>query len=154
MEAITVTMLIYLFVLAPSLFTQPGAYRPFTLTDNLVHIVTPVLVILDWLLFVPKGRVKPYDPVLWALIPYAYLVFAFGYSAFGGRFAGGSLVPYPFMNIETHGVDGVSLWIAGLTVALVAVGYVFFAADRLLGRASQAGASSSSSGLKFDGSSV
>lgn len=26
-EAITVTMLIYLFVLAPALFTQPGAYQ-------------------------------------------------------------------------------------------------------------------------------
>ena len=83
MEAITVTMLIYLFVLAPALFTQPGAYQPFTLTDNLVHIVTPVLVIVDWLLFIPKGEIKPYDPLLWALIPYSYLAFAFIYSAAG-----------------------------------------------------------------------
>lgn len=134
MEAIRVTMLIYLFVLAPALFTQPGAYRPFTLTDNLVHIVAPILVIVDWLLFVPKGRLRAYDPLLWALIPYAYLVFAFAYSASGGRFAGGTTVPYPFMNVETHGVGGVALWIAGLTLALVAVGYVFVGADRLLGR--------------------
>lgn len=132
MEAITVTMLIYLFVLAPALFTQPGAYQPFTLTDNLVHIVTPVLVIVDWLVFVPKGRLRAYDPVLWAAIPYAYLVFAFSYSALGGRFPGDTTVPYPFMNTDVHGVGGVALWIVGLTVALVAVGYVFFALDRLL----------------------
>jgi len=135
MQAITVTMLIYLFVLTPALFTQPGAYQPFTLTDNLVHIITPILVIVDWLLFVPKGRLRPVDPLLWALIPYAYLVLAFSYSALGGRFAGGTTVPYPFMDVAKNGVGGVVAWIAGLTVALVAVGYVFFGADRLLARA-------------------
>lgn len=134
MQAITVTMLIYLFVLTPALFTQPGAYQPFTLTDNLVHIITPILVIVDWLLFVPKGRLRRYDPLLWALIPYAYLVFAFAYSALGGRFAGGTTAPYPFMNVETNGVGGVAGWIVGLTVALVAVGYLFFGIDRLLAR--------------------
>lgn len=135
MMAITVTMLIYLFVLAPGMFTQPGAYEPFTLTDNLVHIITPVLVIVDWLLFVPKGRLVWYDPILWATIPYSYLAFAFIYSALGGRFAGGTTVPYPFMNVETNGLDGVILWIAGLTVALLAVGYLFYGLDRVLTRA-------------------
>ena len=134
MEAITVTMLIYLFVLAPALFTQPGAYQPFTLTDNLVHIVTPVLVIVDWLLFIPKGEIKPYDPLLWALIPYAYLAFAFIYSAAGGRFDGNP-VPYPFMDASVNGVGGVIAWIAGLTVALIGVGYVYYGLDRLLTRA-------------------
>lgn len=134
MHAITVTMLIYLFVLLPATFTQPGAYEPFTLTDNLVHIITPLLVIADWLLFIPKGRLRPYDPLLWAIIPYAYLVFAFTYSALGGEFAPGVRVPYPFMNVETNGLGGVVLWIAGLTVALVAVGYVYYGVDRLLAR--------------------
>lgn len=133
MEAITVTMLIYLFVFAPALFTQPGAYEPFTLTDNLVHIITPILVIVDWLLFIPKGKIKPYDPLLWALIPYAYLVFAYTYSAFGGTFAG-QRVPYPFMNVEIHGVGGVILWIVGLTIALVGVGYLYYGLDRMLAR--------------------
>ncbi|EIC08407.1 hypothetical protein OR221_1500 [Microbacterium laevaniformans OR221] len=135
MQTITVTMLIYLFVLAPALFTQPGTYRPFTLTDNLVHIVTPILVIIDWALFVPKGHLRRYDPLLWVLIPFAYLAFAYTYGAFGGRFAGGTSVPYPFMNVAKHGVGGVALWIGGLTVGLVAVGYVFVGCDRLLARA-------------------
>ena len=38
------------------------------------------------------------------------------------------------MNIETNGLGGVVLWIAGLTVALVAVGYVSYGVDRLLAR--------------------
>lgn len=135
MMAITVTMLIYLFVLAPSLFTQPGAYQPFTLTDNLVQIITPALVIVDWLLFIPKGAIKPYDPLLWALIPYTYLAFAFTYSAAGGRFGGGTTVPYPFMDASVNGVGGVIAWIASLTVALIGVGYVYYGLDRLLTRA-------------------
>lgn len=134
MQTITVTMLIYLFVLAPALFTQPGAYRPFTLTDDLVHIVTPILVIIDWALFVPKGHLRRHDPLLWVLIPFAYVAFAYTYSAVGGRFAGGTSVSYPFMNVAKHGVGGVALWIGGLTVGPVAVGYVVVGCDRLLAR--------------------
>ena len=38
------------------------------------------------------------------------------------------------MNVESNGLGGVALWIAGLTVALVAVGYVYYGVDRLLAR--------------------
>ena len=131
MMAITVTMLIYLLVLLP---TQPDTYEAFTLTDNLVHIICPVLVIVDWLLFVPKGSFRALDPVLWAIIPYAYLVLAYVYSALGGDFGDGKRVPYPFMDVAQNGVGGVAAWIVGLTVALVAVGYMYYAIDRMLAK--------------------
>jgi hypothetical protein len=133
MMAITVTMLIYLIVLVPSTFSQPGTYEPFTLTDNLVHIITPVLVIVDWLLFVPKRRFRPLDPLRWALIPWAYLVLAFGYSALGGRFGGGAKYPYPFMDVDVLGVGGVAVWVLALSVSLIGVGYVYYGIDRMLG---------------------
>ena len=135
MMAITVTMLVYLIVLVPATFQQEGDYVPFSLTDNLIHIITPILLILDWLLFVPKGRLRWIDPPLWALIPYAYLAYALVYGGLGGEFSAGQTFPYPFLDVATHGVAGVALWIAGLTVALVAVGYVYVALDRLLARA-------------------
>jgi hypothetical protein len=81
------------------------------------------------------ASLRRYDPLLWALIPFAYLVFAYTYSAVGGRFAGGTTVPYPFMDVARHGVGGVAAWIVGLTVGLVAVGYLFVGCDRLLARA-------------------
>ncbi|WP_460796099.1 Pr6Pr family membrane protein [Microbacterium sp. GXF0217] len=111
MEAITVTMLVYLFVLVPTTFAQPGAYEPFTLTDNLIHIITPCLLMADWLLFVRKGAFRWFDPLLWTLIPYAYLV-----------------------DVDALGVGGVALWIGGLTIALVTVGYIYCALDRILSR--------------------
>jgi hypothetical protein len=131
MQAITVTMLIYLVVLLPQ--SEPG-YVPFTLTDTLVHVVAPVLLILDWALFSPKGRFRGWDPVLWAAIPYAYLLFAFGFGALGGEFSPGESFPYPFMDITDLGLSGVALWIGALTTALILVGYLFVLIDRVLGQ--------------------
>ncbi|WP_114856372.1 Pr6Pr family membrane protein [Brachybacterium sp. YJGR34] len=134
MMAITVTMLIYLVVLAPAAFSQPGTYEPFTLTDNLVHIVTPLLVIVDWLVFVPRGHLRWFDPLLWPAIPYVYLAFAFLYGALGGAFGNGATYPYLFMDVGRWGVGGVVLWTLGLTVALEAVAFASLGIDRLLAR--------------------
>nr|WP_201470477.1 Pr6Pr family membrane protein [Microbacterium hydrocarbonoxydans] len=132
MMAITVTMLIYLIVLVPTRFAD-GDADIFSLTDNLIHIVTPVLMIVDWLLFVPKGAFRWIDPLLWTLIPYAYLVWAFVHGALGGEFTPGQRYPYPFMDVDALGILGVTRWVAALTVALVVVGLIFVAIDRALG---------------------
>ncbi|PCE15752.1 hypothetical protein AUC47_12855 [Microbacterium sp. SZ1] len=131
MMAITVTMLIYLVVLVPTRF-DAGDTDVFSLTDNLIHIVTPVLLIVDWLLFVPKGAFRWGDPVLWTLIPYAYLAWAFVYGALGGEFVTGQRYPYPFVDVDALGIPGVTQWIIALSIALIAVGFVFVVLDRAL----------------------
>lgn len=134
MMAITVTMFVYVFVLVPMTFKQGGDYEPFSFTDNLIHVFTPIFLIVDWLLFVPKGRLRAFDPLLWTLIPYAYLVFALIYGGFGGEFVPGQTYPYPFLDVAAQGVGGVALWVLALSVVLIALGYVYFAIDRLLAR--------------------
>jgi hypothetical protein len=131
MMALSVTMLIYLVVLVPTRF-QDGDTDVFSLTDNLIHIVTPGLLIGDWLLFVRKGAFRWLDPLLWTLIPYAYLAFAFAFGAFGGEFTPGQKYPYPFMNVDTLGVGGVAVWLIALSVALVVVGFVYVLLDQAL----------------------
>ncbi|KAA0961980.1 hypothetical protein FQ142_01155 [Microbacterium sp. ANT_H45B] len=131
MMAITVTMLIYLVVLVPARFAD-GDSDIFSLTDNLIHIITPLLVIADWLIFVPKGAFRWVDPLLWTLIPYAYLVWAFVYGTLGGEFTPGQKYPYPFMDVDVLGVGGVAQWIVALTLALIVVGLVFVVIDRTL----------------------
>jgi len=127
--SIIVTMLIYLVVLAP---TVP-ADELFTLEDTLVHVVVPVLMILDWILFTPKGTQRWYDPLLWAIPPYAYLAWAFVHHALGGDFSGRPY-PYPFMNVDRIGWDGFFTYLVVLTAGLEIVAYLIHAADRLLGR--------------------
>ena len=131
MMAITVTMLIYLVVLVPTRI-QDGDDDIFSLTDTLIHVITPCLMIVDWLVFVPKGAFRRLDPLRWTLLPYAYLVFGFVYGAAGGEFTPGQTYPYPFMNVDALGLGGVALWIGALTVALIAVGYVYVLVDHLL----------------------
>lgn len=131
MMAITVTMLIYVVVLVPTRVAA-GDADIYSLTDTLIHIVTPALLILDWLLFVPKGAFRWVDPLLWTLIPYAYLVWAFLYGSLGGEFVEGQKYPYPFMDVDALGLSAVATWIVALTVALVAVGFVYVVIDRAL----------------------
>ncbi|GAA1321342.1 Pr6Pr family membrane protein [Nonlabens tegetincola] len=134
MMAITITMLVYLIVLVPATFVQDSGYVPFSLTDNLIHIITPCLLIVDWMVFVPKGRLRAFDPLLWAIIPLLYLVFAFVYGGLGGEFSPGQRYPYPFLNVDEHGVAGVAVRVCVLAVALIGVGYAYFGLDRLLSR--------------------
>jgi len=96
-------------------------------------VVVPVLMILDWVLFTPKGHQRWYDPLLWAVPPYLYLIWAFVHHALGGDFSG-KPYPYPFMNVDRIGWDGFFTYVVVLTLGLEVVAYVIHAADRLLGR--------------------
>src|SRR5690606_33471008 len=106
-------------------------------------VMMAITVTMCVYLFVPKGSFRAADPLLWALIPLAYLVFALVFGGLGGEFAPGRSYPYPFLGVATLGAAGVAAWVAGLTVALIGVGYVFVAIDRLAaGRAGSGRAAS------------
>ncbi|PRB70390.1 Pr6Pr family membrane protein [Arthrobacter sp. MYb213] len=132
--SITVTLLIYVLVLAPSDFVQSGDYVPFSLTDTLVHVVTPALLILDWLFFVPKGTLRPRDPALWLLIPLVYVIFALVAGGLGAEFFPAVHYPYPFMDVSQHGYPRVIVNALFMGVALLIVGYLLLLIDRLLAR--------------------
>lgn len=131
--AITVTMLIYLIVLAPSAFVQDSGYEPFSLSDNLVHIIGPLLVIFDWVLFNPKGRLRRLDPLLWLLAPLAYMAFAYIGSALGLRW-GEERYPYFFLDVDANGLGTVVVSLVVIGIAIAAVGYLYLWADRAMAR--------------------
>ena len=127
--SIIVTMLIYLVLLTPTVPPE----NLFSTQDTLVHVAVPVFMIVEWALFTPKGRQRWYDPLLWALPPYAYLAWAFTHAALGGDFSGRAY-PYPFMDIDAIGWDGFFMYLLVLTVGLEVVAFAIFGVDRLLGR--------------------
>lgn len=133
MLTITVTLLVYHFMLVPTMFTMHPEYRPFTLQDVLVHYFTPLMALCDWLLFDPKGRFRWFDPLLWLSLPFAYLIFAFVRAQLLSEpFPGGSRYPYFFMDVDQLGW-GVAPWLLGLSVGLLALGYLIYGVDRGLG---------------------
>ena len=102
------------------------------------HVVLPIMYIADWFLFYERKQCKWYYPIASIVFPLAYVVFLLIQAIILG-FNTAILIPttqtpliYPyfFVNIETQGW-GVLMWIAILTVAFVAVGYLFYGLDRL-----------------------
>ncbi len=65
--------------------------------DNLLHVAVPLLYILYWIVFVPKGLLHWKNGILWAYFPLAYLI----YSLIRGHFVG--WYPYPFLNVAKFG---------------------------------------------------
>ncbi|MDF0544800.1 Pr6Pr family membrane protein [Sphingobium sp. H39-3-25] len=93
-----------------------------------MHKVTPVLVPLWWLFFMPKGKLTRGAPLRWTIFPLAYLPYGIWRGMTDGRY------PYPFLNVEKIGwlqVAGTCLVIAA---GFIAAGYALVVLDRILGR--------------------
>lgn len=108
-----------------------------------LHYVVPIMTLLDWLLFDPKGSMKKTDPLIWPLSMIVYFIFVmvmvyvFGVSM-GSTLNIGSRFPYPFIDVDVLGVPQVALTAVIMIVAFVVLGYVLFALDRLLGKTGKA----------------
>ena len=100
-------------------------------SNVLMHQLTPMLVPLFWLIFVPKGGLSFRDPLLWAVYPLVYFIYALVRGQISGFY------PYPFLDVRHLG------WArAGLNAVLIAfgfliVGWAMTLLDRRLGRASR-----------------
>lgn len=138
---ITVTGLVYHFMLGGFMGAAAGAGVPVTalsVSNILVHYVVPILVILDYFLFVPKGQYKSLYPLAWLVLPYAYFAFSMVRAEVSTRtftgFGATSRYPYPFLDVDLYGWDKVLLIVLAVTVAFIALGYIVYVLDRLLGK--------------------
>ncbi len=137
MMGVMVTMLVYHFVLRPYIEQSGLPYDTLGPGDLLVHYFIAIMAVLDYLLFDEKGKFKLWDPLLWALLPLAYLAFIFIYTNAGGSFLnyfGNSESPYFFLSIKTLGLVGVARWVGGITAIFLTVAYGLVGLDYLLGR--------------------
>ena len=89
--AILITIITYQVALVPNNFHMDVVYT--TNTDRywanlFVHIISPIMVIGDYILFDEKGNFKLYYPFIWLCIPLYYVLYVYTYSAKGGHFYG------------------------------------------------------------------
>lgn len=94
------------------------------LSNVLLHVVTPVLTVVFWLGFVPKGRLEPGDPLRWTLLPFTYLVY---YIVRGGMTWH---YPYPFMNPTRVGWPSALVGMAGTALLFLMLGYLMLWLDQ------------------------
>ncbi|MBW5422098.1 integral membrane regulator [Streptomyces sp. BG9H] len=101
-----------------------------TLSNLLLHTVTPIAVALDWLLLTRPGGLRWRHASLWLLYPLAYLAFAL---TRGALLPPGSTAryPYPFLDVTTHGYGSVLGNALTFGLAFYALALTAVALDRI-----------------------
>ena len=137
MLGILLTFLVFNIMLAGAEGRDPQAN--WRVGSLIFHVILPVMYIADWFFFYERKKCKWYYPIASIAFPLGYVGFLL-VQAIILRFDASILIPttttpliYPyfFVNLDTQGVPGVFMWIGILSVAFVAVGYLFFGLDRL-----------------------
>lgn len=103
------------------------ASGPWLWADVALHDIAPVLFVIYWLLFAPKGWLRWKHAVFWLAYPACYVAYAFLRAGMTGRY------PYHFIDVAAVGWPRVVVNMAVLLIGFLAVGLVFVAIDRLLG---------------------
>jgi hypothetical protein len=81
------------------------------------------------LVFAPKGGLSRRDPLLWAVLPLVYFVYALARGAIEGVYA------YPFMNVTELGWPQTLATALLMALGFMAAGFVMLWLDRMLSRA-------------------
>ena len=97
------------------------------IADQLMHYVVPLLFMIDWIAFVPKGRVA-WTMVGTSLLP--PLVYGF-WTLIHGAVTG--WYPYPFVNMRSLGYQEGLESMAGFLGVFIAVALILTAIDRVIG---------------------
>ena len=130
---ILLTMIVYHFILIPyALRINP--YQNLKISDIIFHYVIPFLTLFDWILFDEKKKFAWYDPILWIMLPYVYVVIVFIQAQYEiiDRIANHmNRYIYNFLDIGTIGVNAVVSNIFSLTISFIIVGYILYGADQI-----------------------
>jgi hypothetical protein len=120
--AIAVTGIIHWFFLRPLLDLHGADLW----ADKLLHVAVPILAVLGWLIFGPRGRIRRQDLLPSAIFPALY----FAYTLIHG--ATSDWYPYPFTDVNLHGYAVVILNGCGVIVLLAALSLGALWLDRRL----------------------
>ncbi len=124
---ITITAIVYAVLLAPSA-TVVGWSR---VTDPILHVVTPAVTVLVWLLFGPRRWIS-WRAVLAAMVlPLSWIVWMLVRGAVVGSY------PYDFADVGTRGYPAVATTLAAILVFGLLVAAAFWAIDALVVRIGQ-----------------
>ena len=137
MLGILLTFLVFNIMLAGAPGRDPQAN--WRVGSLIFHVVLPVMYIADWFLFYERKQCKWYYPIASIGFPLVYVVFLliqavilqFDSSILIPTTTTPLIYPYFFVNLDTQGTTGVLMWIGILSIAFVAVGYLFFGLDRI-----------------------
>jgi len=120
---ITITLIFFAILLAP-FYTPPAGWSAFS---NLVlHYITPIAFIVDWILTENKMRYKWKYLYYWIFIyPVCYLAFVFIHGTFTGHYI------YYFFNINALGILVVAFFVSIIITTGIVLGCLYIAINRI-----------------------
>lgn len=124
---LVITGLISYFVLAPEAADAPDLFLGLT-AGQIEHQLTPVLALLDFVLFDAHRRLRWRHAALWLIYLVAYATFAI----IRAEFLAVPDYPYPFVDLGELGWGGLVLNIAIYGVGFYLLGTLLVALDRVM----------------------
>jgi len=121
---IIVTGVVYLLLLRK--LSPPGS--TLFVANVILHYVVPVIYVLDWLVFVPKGTLRWKQALIWLVFPLLYAVYTLIHGSLTGFY------PYFFINVARLGYPSVLMNCLFFMVGFAFLGSVLVVIDRLMGR--------------------
>ena len=119
---IGVTGLVHWFLLRPLLDLDGADY----LADKLLHVVVPLLAVVGWAVFGPRGRADRSLLLPSLIFPVGWLAYTLVRGAVAGWY------PYPFLDVALQGYPKALLACAGVAVLLIALTQAAISLDRRL----------------------
>ncbi|KRE94103.1 hypothetical protein ASG76_11960 [Nocardioides sp. Soil774] len=119
---ITVTAIVYQVLLAPAA-TIVGWSR---LTDPVLHVVTPLLTVVVWAVWGPRGWITRREVPLALVIPLVWIAWMLARGAVVDAY------PYGFANVEDLGYGPVAVTLLVILVFGLVVAAVFWGVERAL----------------------
>lgn len=124
---ILVTFLVYNILLAD----ENTVVQYFTSMSNMImHVILPIMFILNWVLFYKHGTMKWYQPLLCLIMPLVYVGFIVIRASLLEGATNTVLYPYFFLNVSQLGWGGFFTWVSVLLAAFIVIGYLLYAFDR------------------------
>ena len=129
--AILLTFFVFNLLLANAPDRNP--LENFKVTSITFHVVLPLMLVSDWLLFYEHRKVKWTYPLYSTVFPLVYLAFVY-MRAWLVNFdtAVPKLYPYFFIDANQQGIAGVVRWCLILLAAFIVLGYILMAVDRMM----------------------
>ncbi|WP_242855844.1 Pr6Pr family membrane protein [Ruminiclostridium josui] len=129
---ISMTFIIYHFVLVPLYTSHDVNYSVLNWQNILVHYFVPIMTVLDWLLFDKKQNFRWFDPMLWISIPISYFIFLIVRARIGGMIAiVQSKYPYFFVDVDILGWINVLKYAGVFILGFLVLGYAIYLVDKI-----------------------
>lgn len=93
--------------------------------DELLHVVTPILYLFYWIVFVPKQNLHWRFAIQWLWYPFFYLFFILVRGAFSDFY------PYPFVDVLNNGYKKVFINSVYVLLLFLVLSVIFIGASRL-----------------------